>query len=169
LEADIFLDQFIIGYYGMAALEAMAYGKPVLCYVKPSVLKEEPPNLPIVNANPDNLVEMLEPLLQDGRLRLVLGKQGRAHVEKYHDAVKLAYQLVEIYQEVIQEGNHVRLRPSERLARESIVYGLSSVISRFLAIFLVPIYIGFHPRRFWGDQPHCEHDASGTMFIVWVR
>jgi glycosyltransferase involved in cell wall biosynthesis len=101
-EADIFLDQFIIGYYGMAALEAMAYGKPVLCYVKPSVLKEEPSSLPIVNANPDTLVEMLDLLLRDGRLRLAMGEQGRAYVEKCHDAVKLAYQLVEIYQEVIQ-------------------------------------------------------------------
>jgi glycosyltransferase involved in cell wall biosynthesis len=101
-EADIFLDQFIIGYYGMAALEAMAYGKPVLCYVKPSVLREEPSFLPIVNANPDTLVEMLGLLLRDGGLRLAMGEQGRAYVEKYHDAVKLAYQLLEIYQEVIR-------------------------------------------------------------------
>ena len=102
-QADIFLDQFVIGYYGMAALEAMGFGKPVLCYIKPSLLKEEAPDLPIVNANPENLVEPLEAILCDGRLRYEIGKRSRAYVEKYHDATKVAHQLVDIYQEVIKE------------------------------------------------------------------
>jgi len=34
---DIFLDQFVIGDgYGIAAIEAMALGKPVVCHIKPS-------------------------------------------------------------------------------------------------------------------------------------
>jgi glycosyltransferase involved in cell wall biosynthesis len=101
-KADIFLDQFIGGHHGMAALEAMAYGKPVLCYIKPSLIGETPPDIPIVNANPDNLIEILEPLLQDGKLRHEIGRRSREYVEKYHDAFKLAHQLVEIYNEVIK-------------------------------------------------------------------
>jgi glycosyltransferase involved in cell wall biosynthesis len=101
-EADIFLDQFIGGHHGMATIEAMAYGKPVLCYTKPSLINEFPLDMPVVNANPDNLVEVLEPLLQDGKIRHEIGKLSRAYVEKYHDAIKLAHQLVDIYSEVIK-------------------------------------------------------------------
>jgi hypothetical protein len=32
---DVFLDQFTIGAEGLAALEAMALGKPVVCFIKP--------------------------------------------------------------------------------------------------------------------------------------
>jgi hypothetical protein len=101
--ADIYLDQFIIGYYGMAAIEAMAFGKPVLCYLKPSLIHEVPPDLPIINANPDNLAEILEPLLQDGKLRQEIGERSRIYVEKYHDAVKWAYMLLDIYRELIEK------------------------------------------------------------------
>lgn len=102
-KADIFLDQFIIGHYGMATLEAMAYGKPVLCYIKPSLINEFPPDNPIVNANPSNLVEILEPLLRDGKLRHDIGKRSRMYVEKYHDATEISHQLVDIYHEVIKK------------------------------------------------------------------
>jgi glycosyltransferase involved in cell wall biosynthesis len=101
--ADIFLDQFVIGYHGMAALEAMALGKPTLCYIKPSAIGKYPTDFPIVNASPDDLAEVLEPLLKDGELRSEIGRKSRAYVEKYHDATKVAHQLVDIYQEVIKE------------------------------------------------------------------
>lgn len=101
--ADIFLDQFVIGHHGMAALEAMAFGKPVLCYIKPSLIKEYPPDCPIINADQDNLADVLEPLLKDGKLRNEIGQRSRAYVEKYHDATKLAHKLVEIYRELIKD------------------------------------------------------------------
>jgi glycosyltransferase involved in cell wall biosynthesis len=102
-EADIFLDQFIIGHYGMAALEAMAYGKPVVCYIKPSLLAEYPADLPIVNANPETLPVVLEKLVKDGSLRYEIGRRSRQFVEKYHDSKKLAYELVGIYQELMRK------------------------------------------------------------------
>ncbi len=99
-KADIYLDQFIIGDYGMAALEAMALGKPVLCYIKPSIIEQYPADFPVVNANLDNLESVLEPLINDGKLRNKIGKLGRKYVEKYHDAEKIAKQLVRIYNEL---------------------------------------------------------------------
>jgi glycosyltransferase involved in cell wall biosynthesis len=101
--ADIFLDQFVVGDHGMAALEAMAFGKPVVCYIKPSMIDKYPPDLPIINATQDNLADVLEPLLKDGELRHEIGKCSRAYVEKYHDAIRLAYRLVDIYQAVIED------------------------------------------------------------------
>lgn len=108
--ADIYLDQFVAGNHGMAALEAMAFGKPVLCYIKPSMIDKYPSDLPIVNANQDDLGEILEPLLREGRLRHEIGKRSRAYVEKHHDAFKLAYQLVDIYRELIEKKR--RCHPS---------------------------------------------------------
>ncbi len=99
--SDIFLDQFVLGIHGMVTLEAMAFGKPVVCYIKPSLISKYPADLPIINANPDNLAFVLEKLILDGKIRHETGKRSRAYVEKYHDAVKLAHELVEIYSKII--------------------------------------------------------------------
>lgn len=103
---DIYLDQFIGGSYGLAAIEAMALGKPVLCYIKPKVLEQLPPDIPIVSANPDNLREKIEALLTDADLRNRLGIQSRAYVEKHHDSRKIAFGLRALYQKLV--GNSHR-------------------------------------------------------------
>jgi hypothetical protein len=100
-KADIFIDQFVLGDHGMAALEAMAFGKPVLCYIKPSMIDRYPSDCPIINANQGNLTRVIEPLLKDGHLRHEIGRRSRIYVEKHHDGVKLGYRLRDIYQEVI--------------------------------------------------------------------
>lgn len=102
-DCDIMLDQFVIGSFGVAALEAMALGKPVLCYIKPSLLSRLPPDFPIINANQDNLVKVLGSLLKDGQRRHEIGRQSRAYIEKHHDAHQIAQQLVSIYQELIEK------------------------------------------------------------------
>lgn len=99
--SDVFIDQLIIGGHGVAAVEAMAFGKPVVCYINPEIGRDYPADLPIVNANPDNIEEKLEPLICDAALRHQLGRQGRQYVEKYHEDSKIARELVEIYDEVI--------------------------------------------------------------------
>jgi glycosyltransferase involved in cell wall biosynthesis len=99
---DIFIDQLISGGYGMAAMEAMSFGKPVICYMKESVIKEDMPHdVPIVNANPDNIKVVLEELLNNGTLRNRQGKLGRAYIEKYHDIRITIPVLIEVYKNVI--------------------------------------------------------------------
>ena len=58
-ECDVFLDQFVIGAEGFASLEAMAYGKPAVCYIKPSLASKYPPGCPIVRASQDDLARVL--------------------------------------------------------------------------------------------------------------
>lgn len=96
-KCDIFVDQFVLGAHGLATLEAMAYGKPVVCYIKPSMIDKYPPDFPIVNATQENLPDVLSRLINDGQLRYELGQKGRAYVEKYHDAHMLAKELLDIY------------------------------------------------------------------------
>jgi len=83
-EADIVADQFVMGAYGIFALECLALGKPVLTYLDQDQLSNPVFNLPIVNANKDNLTDVLGVLLQIPELCVRLGQAGRAAVEKYH-------------------------------------------------------------------------------------
>jgi hypothetical protein len=104
-KCDIFVDQLIAGTHGLAALEAMALGKPVVCYMKPSAVESHPADLPIVNANMDDLEDVLDRLLQDGDKRHELGRQGRAYVEKYHNALDIACKLKNIYQNLQHQAD----------------------------------------------------------------
>ncbi|MEO8765849.1 MAG: glycosyltransferase [Ginsengibacter sp.] len=105
-KADIFIDQIILGSHGMAALEAMAFGKPVLCYLIPEVFAAGlPQECPIVNTNPENIEEQLEKLLSDSTLRYDIGVKSRAYVEKYHDADKIGVQLIQLYEKELMKLN----------------------------------------------------------------
>jgi len=101
--ADIIIDQLVIGGYGMAAVEGMAHGKPVLSYIMPAVFEAGlPADCPIINTNSDNLKDNLKKLIQDAQLRHETGKKSRAYAEQYHDADKIALQLANIYRDVIR-------------------------------------------------------------------
>jgi glycosyltransferase involved in cell wall biosynthesis len=97
-KADIFIDQIILGTYGMAAMEAMAFGKPAICYLMPQIFDNGlSVDCPIVNANPDTLEEKLVELLLDPELRHGTGIRSRAFIETHHNADTLIYDLLKIY------------------------------------------------------------------------
>ena len=81
--ADIIADQFVMGAYGVFALECLALGKPVLTYLDHDSLSSPVFNLPIVNTNKFNLTRVLAILLQLPELRIRLGTEGRAAAVKY--------------------------------------------------------------------------------------
>jgi glycosyltransferase involved in cell wall biosynthesis len=99
-QSDIFLDQFTIGAEGLASHEAMALGKPVVCFIKNSLQARYPPSLPIVMADQPGLGAAITGLLKDGRRRRELGMRGREYMETFHDAHKVAHELVDIYQDL---------------------------------------------------------------------
>jgi hypothetical protein len=101
---DIMVDEVISGAYGLAAIEAMAMGKPAVCYIKPSLRSSCPSELPIVSANQDDLVSVLGALLRDGERRHQVGRLGRAYVEKYHNGHLIAGRLVSIYRTLLRDG-----------------------------------------------------------------
>lgn len=106
--ADIFLDQFVLGDFGMVSIEAMAMGKPVVCYLKPSILKHYDSSLPIVNANQENLEETLARLIENPQMRYELGKRSRLYAEQHCDMQKIAPALISIYREILDKakGRH---------------------------------------------------------------
>lgn len=99
--ADVFIDQVVLGDYGMAAIEAMAMGKPTVVWVKPEVRKRYPVDAPFVNASADELAESLAPLLGDAGARHELGARSRAYVEGLHDARKRAVVMAGVYREMV--------------------------------------------------------------------
>lgn len=95
--ADIIVDQLFIGSYGVFAIESMAMGKPVVCYLADDMVSQFPKELPIVNATINDLAEKLESLIIDAEKRYSLGVQGRNYAENYHDYKYVAKELEEIY------------------------------------------------------------------------
>lgn len=101
--SDIFIDQLILGSYGMATMEAFAFGKPVLCYMKPSVTGCFPGTSPIINANPDTVYERIENLLLHPELRTAKGTESRKYAETYHNIDSVLDPLIHIYEETIRK------------------------------------------------------------------
>jgi glycosyltransferase involved in cell wall biosynthesis len=99
-KADITVDDILGGTYGVFPVEAMALGKPVICYIREDLRDTYPKELPIVSANPDNIYQQLKILIENPELRHELGLKGREYVERYHDSLKIARQLIELYKSV---------------------------------------------------------------------
>lgn len=99
-KADIVIDQLRIGAYGYVSTEAMAYGKPVICYLRKDVSKKYPPGLPIVNADPGNIKKVLKDLLNSPNKWKDLGMQGRRYVEHTHSPEVVANQYINIYKKL---------------------------------------------------------------------
>jgi hypothetical protein len=87
---DVVLDQLFVGWYGGLAVEAMALGKPVVCYIRDEDLVHIPRDmkdaLPVIRASISTLDEDLRKLLSSTRETLVdIGKRSRSYVEQWHD------------------------------------------------------------------------------------
>lgn len=94
---DIVADQFIAGFHGYTALEAMALGKPVLCYLRDAEAVIDPSTCPIINCSPDTLEEILRRCL-DGDLDLAeLGRRSRSYIEHYYSLEAVAIRLGHLY------------------------------------------------------------------------
>ena len=97
-EADIVIDQLLLGTHGIFSVEAMALGKPVLCDIRDDLIGKYPEDLPIVNANPDTIARELENLLKNPQLRAEIGRRSRRFVERYHNSRIVARKLIELYE-----------------------------------------------------------------------
>lgn len=99
-QADIVIDQLRIGSYGFVSTEAMAFGKPVICYIRDDLLKKYPKGLPIVNANPDTLTNVLKHLVIHPHERSLLGVKGRNYATQHHNVRKLTEEYINIYRQL---------------------------------------------------------------------
>lgn len=85
-DCDIFVDQLLAGWYGTASIEAMAVGKPVVCFLRDDYREfcSYFDEIPIINANPDDIYERLEELVRNPSQLPKIGFDSRLYVESYH-------------------------------------------------------------------------------------
>jgi glycosyltransferase involved in cell wall biosynthesis len=99
--ADIVVDQLNSGWYGLFAIEAMAYGKPVVGYLHDEAATRTAAafgvEVPIVRTTKETLATALRTLAASDEERRSRGAAGRAYAERVHDADKMADRLIDIY------------------------------------------------------------------------
>ena len=103
-QADIIIDQLLIGATGVLTLEGWALGKPVIVYLREDLF--EPfygGELPIGNATPDTIEDTLRKMIKDRDWRQDLSKKGRDLVEKHHDIKDVAHQCLELYEDLLDK------------------------------------------------------------------
>jgi len=110
-EIDLFVDQLVIGWYGVVSLEVMALGKPIICFIKGRGLRFVPPqmlaDLPIINADESSLEEKLMGVMQMSlEERQTLADRGLTYLKKWHDPRKIAQRVLRDYRKVLSRNDH---------------------------------------------------------------
>lgn len=97
LDADIIIDQVLIGAYGMFSVEAMALGVPVVCYLRDDLRPCYPEDPPIVSADPNTLYDVLGKLIADRGSWGDLGWRGQTYARGVHGSQVVADHLARLY------------------------------------------------------------------------
>ncbi|PYZ97566.1 hypothetical protein CR205_02930 [Alteribacter lacisalsi] len=96
-EADLIVDQVLCGSHGLLSVESMALGKPVIAFIRPDLVARFPKDLPIINANPDDVEEKIRMVLDSPGLREKKGRLGRAYAKRVHAKEAVTDQLIRLY------------------------------------------------------------------------
>jgi hypothetical protein len=105
---DLVVDQLIGGWFGYTAVEAMALGKPVISYIRDRRWASE--DLPIINANPDSIHEVLKRLLATPAELQQISRRARAYVERHHSVEAFSERLRTLYLETGEFAGPLRRR-----------------------------------------------------------
>jgi hypothetical protein len=89
-DADIVLDHFVIGNYGVMTCQAMAAGRISIANIDERVRGRVPADIPTIQADPDTLGEVIEGVLADRDAARAVAATGRAFVREFHDGRKSA-------------------------------------------------------------------------------
>lgn len=102
--ADIIIDQLLIGATGVLTLEAWALGKPCVVYLREDLFKPfyNTNKLPVANANPDTITDVLRKLIKDHEWRMHLSREGRRTVEEHHDIAKVIDSYIATYSGLVK-------------------------------------------------------------------
>lgn len=86
--ADIVVDQVLLGSYGVFACEAMAAGRVTVGHVGDDVRELLPTELPIVQVTPNDLAEVIERLVEEREEARKTADAGPRYVRELHDGRK---------------------------------------------------------------------------------
>ena len=108
---DLFIDQLVIGWYGVVSLEVLALGKPVICFLGGKGMRFVPKAMldesPMINADSNILEnEILRIMNMDHIQRSRLAEQGISYLKKWHDPRQICQRVVNDYKSVLA-GRHL--------------------------------------------------------------
>jgi hypothetical protein len=98
-EIDVLVDQLVSGSFGLTAIEGMALGCPVVCYLHDGIAIAEPDACPVIPANPDTIEEVLRALILDRKPLAKARVAGPIYVKKNYSIQSLAKHLADLYVE----------------------------------------------------------------------
>ena len=140
-EADIVIDQLNAGWYGLFAIECMALGKPVVSFLHEEAVRRTESELgervPIVRATKDDLRD-------DARAARRVRSRAEAHRRRVA-ALRRAGARPRARRRPparpLRSPLEVALGSQlKRLGKHSAIYGLGGLVSRILAVLLLPLY-----------------------------
>jgi glycosyltransferase involved in cell wall biosynthesis len=94
--ADIVLDQFSLGSYGVMAVQAMAAGRVVVGHCTDQVRAAFPMELPIVEGPPDRLADVIRGLVADREKAHLIAAAGPAFASEIHGGSRSAEMLRDV-------------------------------------------------------------------------
>ena len=108
---DLFIDQLVIGWYGVVSLEVLALGKPVICFLDGKGMRFVPKAMldesPMINADSNTLKnEILRIMKMNHMQRSRLAEQGISYLKKWHDPKQISQRVVNDYKSVLA-GRHI--------------------------------------------------------------
>lgn len=96
--ADLVVDQLLVGAYGTFAVEMMALGKPVICYIRDDLAPHYASDLPLISANPKTIGQVIKGMIERRQEWPCIGQQGIQYVNRVHDSLVVARQTLQYYQ-----------------------------------------------------------------------
>ncbi len=97
-DADVVIDQLLVGDFGIVSVEAMASSRVSVAYLLNDV-KQAYPDLPVYDVNPGAFVDRMRELIRDRNLRQRLAQAGRPFVKDQFCASAVARHLIGFYEE----------------------------------------------------------------------
>jgi len=108
----IIADQLVIGWYAYFSIEAMARGKPAICYQRPDFLEFyeqvgviEHGEVPLINCthNIDSVANAIEELINDKEKYKEICRRSREYADKHHSIEYIGSVFDRIYKEVMSK------------------------------------------------------------------
>jgi glycosyltransferase involved in cell wall biosynthesis len=94
----------MIGAYGTFSVEMMAKGLPVVCRIRDDLRRFYPPDLPVVNAEPGSVYDVLESLITQPERWADLGRRGIEYVRREHEMHHVAARALSLYNVDVDAG-----------------------------------------------------------------
>ncbi len=107
-KSDLVVDQLIIGWYGMFALEAMAQEKPVICYIRDDLENLyissgllEKDELPIIKSSISTIKETLTKILHETINLEAVREKSKEFVRRHHSVTAIGHMFNEINKKIL--------------------------------------------------------------------